>query len=396
MMTKDQEQIIQATLPVVAENLSTIINKFYSILLTNNPELKNIFNSTNQKTGLQPKSLTNSIATFAMNYNNLETIQDMIKQIAHKHCSVGVTEEQYKLVGNSLLAAIDEVLGGVVTDEIRNAWGAFYWTFADCLIATEKKLYSENIQLENNPQFRQYSIIKKVDEALNVFSLYLKPLNGVIDKFSPGQYISIKVNLGSHTQIRQYSISDVENAEYIRITIKCEANYDVETIAVSDFIYKNFQENDLCEISAPYGTFVLKANAMKDVMLISAGVGITPTMSMLKTLTQNGFTQKINFLHLTENSQHHVFKQELAEINAENLNKYVYYNNPLANDLLDQDHAGSQFNFDNLQQFANSNTDYYICASDGIINLIQDKLISFGVNKASINHEAFQPASWVN
>lgn len=396
MMTKDQEQIIQATLPVVAENLSTIINKFYSILLTNNPELKNVFNSTNQKTGLQSKSLTNSIATFAMNYNNLDAIQGMIKQIAHKHCSIGVTVEQYTLVGNSLIAAIDEVLGAVVTDEIRTAWGAFYWSFADCLIDTEKKLYSENSASENNQQFKPYRIIKKVDEALNIFSLYLKPVNGVIDKFSPGQYVSIKVNLGSYTQIRQYSISDVENGECIRITIKCEANYDAETIAVSDFIYKNFQENDLCEISVPYGLFVLNTNTVKDVMLISAGVGITPTMSMLKTLIHTNCSQQVTFLHLTENSQYHIFKQELAEINAENLTKYVYYNNPSANDILNQDYVGSQFNFDNLQQFANSNTDYYICASDGIINLIQSKLVSFGINKANINHEAFQPDSWSN
>lgn len=395
-MTNDQEQIIQATLPIVAENLSTIVNKFYSLLLSKNPELKNTFNSTNQKTGLQSKSLTNSIAAFAMNYNNLEAIQGMIRQIAHKHCSVGVTREQYALVGSSLIAAIDEVLGAIVTDEIRAAWGAFYWTFADCLISTEEKLYSEHANFNNNQQFKQYRIIKKVDEALNVFSLYLKPLDGNIDKFAPGQYVSIKVNLGNYTQLRQYSISDAENAEYIRITIKCEANFDAETIAVSDFIYKNFQENDLCEISAPYGLFVLNPNSMKDVMLISAGVGITPTMSILKTLISSTFSQQITFLHLTENSQHHIFKQELESINVDNLNKYVYYNNPLISDVLHQDYFGSQFDFDNLQQFANPNTDYYICASDGIINLIQSKLISFGVNKGSINHEAFQPDSWSN
>lgn len=396
MMTKNQEQIIQSTLPIVAENLSIIVEKFYSLLLTDNPGLKNVFNATNQKTGLQSRSLTNSIAAFAMNYNNLGAIQGMIKQIAHKHCSIGVTAEQYEIVGNNLLAAIDEVLGDVVTDEIKDAWGAFYWTFADCLIDTEKKLYSSNLYSDNNQKFRQYRIIKKVDEALNVFSLYLKPLDGVIDKFYSGQYVSVKVNLGNYNQIRQYSISDVENNDYIRITIKCEANYDEETIAVSDFMYKNFKENDICEISAPYGLFVLGPNLGRDIMLISAGVGITPTIGILKTLIQTNFSQQIVFLHLTENSHHHVFKQELEDINAENLKKYIYYNNPLANDILTQDYFGSQFDFNNLQQFANANVDYYICANDQIINLIQSKLVSFGVNKANINHEAFQPDSWTS
>ncbi len=168
-MNSKQEAIVQNTLPLVAENLSKIIDKFYQILLDENPALKNVFNSTNQKTGLQSKSLANSIAAFAMNYSNLNAIQDMIRQIAHKHCSIGVTPEQYITVGTTLLAAIDNILGDIVTEEIRDAWAAFYWTFADILIETERELYFRIPTLNEN-QFKSFKIVNKIAEAVNVFS----------------------------------------------------------------------------------------------------------------------------------------------------------------------------------------------------------------------------------
>ena len=393
MMNSKQEAIVQNTLPLVAENLSKIIDKFYQILLDENPALKNVFNSTNQKTGLQSKSLANSIAVFAMNYSNLNAIQDMIRQIAHKHCSIGVTPEQYTIVGTTLLAAIDNILGDVVTEEIRDAWAAFYWTFADILIKTEKELYFSTPTLNKN-QFKSFKIVNKIAEAINVFSLYLKPEDGCLYGFKPGQYVSVKVKLGEYEQIRQYSLSDIQNQEYIRITIKREENYDSDSIAVSNYIYDNLVVGDTLDVSAPFGTFVLNSST-SNITFISAGVGITPVMSMLKTLMHNQGQQKINFIYLVENSDHHIFKQELKSIQGLNLNKFIYYKNPLIRDIIDQDYNYANFDFNDLQKYAFQDMEYYVCASDNIINKINVTLTSLGIDKNKIHDETFQPDGWI-
>lgn len=393
MMNSKQEAIVQNTLPLVAENLSKIIDKFYQILLDENPALKNVFNSTNQKTGLQSKSLANSIAAFAMNYSNLNAIQDMIRQIAHKHCSIGVTPEQYITVGTTLLAAIDNILGDIVTEEIRDAWAAFYWTFADILIETERELYFRIPTLNEN-QFKSFKIVNKIAEAVNVFSLYLKSEDSCLHNFKPCQYVSVKVKLGEHEQIRQYSLSDIQNQEYIRITIKREENYDSDSIAVSNYIYDNLAIGDTLDVSAPYGTFVLNSSP-SNITFISAGVGITPVMSMLKTLMHNQVQQKINFIYLVENSDHHIFKQELKNIQGLNLSKFIYYKSPLISDVIDQDYNYANFDFNDLQKYASQDMEYYVCASDNIINKINMTLTSLGVDKNKIHDETFKPDGWI-
>lgn len=388
MISKANEEIIQATLPVVASNLGSIVNKFYELLLTNHPELTNVFNITNQKTGTQPQALGSSIATFAMNYKDINSIRSMIEMIAHKHCSVGVKPEQYAIVGTTLLAAIDAVLGAAVTDEIRNAWAEFYWEFANILIKEEGDLYSTKYS-----DFKGFKLVNKVDEAKNAFSLYLEPLDGVINNLSPGQYISIKVNLGTTEQIRQYSVSDFVENKYIRITLKREANYDEDTIAVSEFIYKNLQINDICQISAPFGTFTLDDNS-NNMVFISAGIGITPLMCMLESIHKNNDKRKVQFVYLTENSDYHVFKQQLSDIQLANCSKHVYYSNPNENDVLGKDYENTLFNEQEIQNLASANTTYYLCGSNNLIDSVTTVLVKNGVSDSNIRHEVFLPNKW--
>lgn len=227
-----------------------------------------------------------------------------------------------------------------------------------------------------------------------MFSLYLKSEDSCLHNFKPGQYVSVKVKLGEHEQIRQYSLSDIQNQEYIRITIKREENYDSDSIAVSNYIYDNLAIGDTLDVSAPYGTFVLNSSP-SNITFISAGVGITPVMSMLKTLMHNQVQQKINFIYLVENSDHHIFKQELKNIQGLNLSKFIYYKSPLISDVIDQDYNYANFDFNDLQKYASQDMEYYVCASDNIINKINMTLTSLGVDKNKIHDETFKPDGWI-
>lgn len=66
-----------------------------------------------------------------------------MKQIAHKHRSLGIKPEHYPIVGENLLAAIKDVLGDAATDEIINAWAEAYGVIADAFISVEEGMYRE-------------------------------------------------------------------------------------------------------------------------------------------------------------------------------------------------------------------------------------------------------------
>ena len=112
------EEIVKATLPAVGEKIELIAHTFYGKMFTAHPELlRDTFNRGNQKSGEQQKALAASVATFATMLvdPNAPDPVDLLNRIAHKHVSLGITEDQYQIVHDNLLAAVAEVLGDAVT-----------------------------------------------------------------------------------------------------------------------------------------------------------------------------------------------------------------------------------------------------------------------------------------
>src|SRR5699024_1018777 len=114
------EETVKATLPAVGENIETIAHTFYGMMFTAHPELlRDTFNRGNQKSGEQQKALAASVATFATMLVNPDAPDpvELLNRIAHKHVSLGITEDQYQIVHDHLLAALAEVLGEAVTED---------------------------------------------------------------------------------------------------------------------------------------------------------------------------------------------------------------------------------------------------------------------------------------
>ena len=121
-LTTEQKQIITSTVPVLAEHGLAVTKLFYQTLLTENPELKTLFNHTEQVTARQPNALAFSLYAYAANINDLTLILGVVNKINHKHASLGITAEQYPIVGEGVLRAFRTVLGpDVFTDELWDA-----------------------------------------------------------------------------------------------------------------------------------------------------------------------------------------------------------------------------------------------------------------------------------
>jgi nitric oxide dioxygenase len=396
MLSAASRPHIAASVPVLREHGVTITRCFYQRLFGAHPELKNIFNMPNQESGTQQQALASAIFAYAANIENPETLAPVISRIVQKHVSLGVRAEHYPIVGKHLLDAIAEILGAAATPELLAAWAEAYGLLADALIAKERKSYLAH-GVEPG-EFRSVTIVRKQKESETVSSFYLQASDGAgLPPFQPGQYISVAVNVAELAlrQLRQYSLSDAPGSGHWRISVKREEG--IPAGLVSNLLHDRYQEGDLLWVSPPCGDFVLSPeNTDTPLVLISAGVGVTPMMSMLHgSLLQNP-GRPVNFLYAALDGQHHPLKRELNDLLLQHgrMQSYVAYEKPAANDCVPQDYQQQGY----LQLAAvpdallPQNAAYFLCGPAPFMQAQREALLARGVCEQQIQQEVFGPS----
>ncbi|MEA3322341.1 MAG: NO-inducible flavohemoprotein [Bacillota bacterium] len=398
MLSSSTIQIVKSTAPVLAVKGEEITTHFYKTLFTNHPELLNIFNHANQKKGRQQTALANTIYAAATYIDQLEVLLPAVKQIAHKHRSLAVKPEHYPIVGDHLLKAIKAVLGDAATDEIIAAWGEAYGVIADVFISVEKEMYEAAAQQTGGwEDFKNFEVVEKVEESELITSFYLKPSDGsTVPSFTPGQYITIRLSIPGEKNLfnRQYSLSDASNSEFFRISVKKELGDP--TGAVSNYLHEHVDVGNTIEVTAPAGDFILNTNQDTPVYLISGGVGITPMLSMLKTLAKEQSARPTTFIHAARNGSIHAFKDEVREtINMmENGKKLYVYENPSDEDVRLGAFHEQGYITENIFKAMNIEKDalYYVCGPVPFMKFIISMLGKLGVAEENINYEFFGPS----
>ena len=337
-------RIVQATAPLVAENAETITRCFYQRMFTEDPQVRRFFNQAHQHAGTQQRALAGAICAYAANIQNLDALGPAVELIAQKHCSLGIEPEHYPIVGKHLLAAVKEVLGDPVTEEVVAAWGEAYALLADILIRREAEIYQEQAGAPGGWKgFRSFVVEQRVPESSIITSFYLRPADGKpVADFRPGQYLTLKVDIpGVEVSPRNYSLSDQPGVGRYRISVKREPAPapDAAPGVVSNFLHDRVQEGDRLEVGPPCGEFLLPTpGELADgapIVLISGGVGVTPVLSMLKSLAAQGVSNPIYFVHGARNSEVHAFGKEVRSLaeRLPNLGVHVRYDAPLSDDL---------------------------------------------------------------
>lgn len=398
MLNQQTIEIIKSTVPVLEKHGETITTRFYQLMFGNHPELLNIFNHANQKQGRQQKALAGTVYAAAMYIDNLEAILPVVKQIAQKHRSLGILPEHYPIVGKHLLLAIKDVLGDAATDEIIDAWAQAYNVIADVFISVEAELYDETENQQGGwSGFRNFIVDRKVVESEVITSFYLKPEdnNGIAD-FSPGQYISIQLEIAGEkfTHIRQYSLSDAPGKDYYRISVKREAGTENPDGLVSNYLHDGVNQGDILKVSAPAGDFVLDTKKNTPVVLLSGGVGLTPMMSMLKTVVEVQPKRKVTFVHAAANGNVHALRDEVEELsNLDNVNSYFFYDSPT-----EEDRKNNRFDVEGYvtgdwlkEKIDTEGADFYFCGPVPFMKAINRSLKELGVTEDKIHFEFFGP-----
>lgn len=312
---------------------------------------------------------------------------------------MGLKQNSIQWVGETLLQAVKDVLGDAATDEIINAWGKAYGYISDAFISLEEKLYEETKnQVGGWEGYKDFYVDQKVKESEDVTSFYLKAKDGKgIATYKPGQYLTLNATIPGekYTHIRHYSLSEAPSKDYYRISIKREGDHDSTPEGiVSNYLHNEIKKGDTLQFSAPTGDFILD-NKDTPLVLISGGIGITPILSMLNTVTSEQPNREVTLIYATKNSKYHPFKDQINQLENRhtNLNTIVCYDSPTSVDKQGIDFDKRDYINQDLLSSAvkNKNVDVYLCGSilfmESVINIL-DKM---EVPRDYIHYESFSP-----
>jgi nitric oxide dioxygenase len=394
MISLNTIKIVKSTAPVLAEHGEAITQAFYKRLFIRHPEMKNIFNMTHQKTGTQPKVLANAIFMYAQYIDKLEVLGGAVETIAQKHVSLTITPEMYPIIGENLLAGIGEVLGDAATPEIVGAWTEAYDALANILIGREEDIYVSREKSDGGFRgHKDFVVTKKEVESGVITSFYLQRKDGAaIPKFKLGQYVSLTVTIPNttHQHTRNYSLSDCNCKDYLRISVKKETG--TPDGVVSTYLHDAVEIGAILSVGMPSGEFFLQEED-KPVVLIAGGVGITPLISMYKNIVHQT-DRNVTMIQCALNSGQRAFEKEIEEGKTAGATSILLYDQPLDTDVLGRDynHKG----YLDLATLAAVSTlkesAIYFCGPKPFMANTLSLLNMLGVAEGDIHYEFFGPA----
>ncbi|WP_408674015.1 NO-inducible flavohemoprotein [Xenorhabdus szentirmaii] len=392
MLDSQVIKTIKSTIPLIVSTGPKLTAHFYERMFKHHPELKDIFNMSHQTNGAQREALFNALCAYASNIDNLPALLPAVEKIAHKHTSLNIRPEHYQIVGTHLLATIDEMFHP--GDEVLSAWEKAYNVLANVFINREEEIYQTGEEQEGGwRDLRPFRVSQKQPQSDIITSFEFMPVDGgkVMD-YKPGQYLGIYIESPEfeNREIRQYSLTGAPNNTRYQIAIKRESQGKV-----SNHMHDNVKEGDVVMLAAPRGDFFLDVQQNTPVTLISAGVGLTPMMSMLEHLYHQNHTGKINWFHATEHGSYHAFADKVNEISLSmpNLYSQVWYRIP--NDVDQKGFNYQHTGFMDLSLVKDAITteemQYYFCGPVAFMQYIAQQLLAMGVDKQNMHYECFGP-----
>jgi nitric oxide dioxygenase len=406
MLDLETRRLVKATAPVLKEHGGALTRHFYERLFRHNPELREVFNQGNQRSGAQQEALAMAVAAYAEHIDQPEVLLPVLERVAAKHVSVGIRREHYGIVGRHLLASIGEVLGEAATPALIDAWAAAYDQLADLLIGLEQQGYEQAATRPGGwTGWRSFRVVARQAESEEITSFELVPADGGgVPTFQPGQYVSVRLLLPElgYRQPRQYSLSDAPDRAHLRISVKAQSDG-----MVSNHLHDQVKVGDVVELAPPGGDFFLHQDRQTPVVLLSAGVGITPMVSMLTHLQSTAPHRPMRFIHAARHAGVQAFAPQVRRLTRQMADGRAF----LVHETADPEGTAAQPDAQPDAQrdahpdawgridlhrladdgFLPSNADYYVCGPQGFMRAQIGALKALGVEERRIHAEAFGP-----
>ncbi|NHF59112.1 ferredoxin--NADP reductase [Flavobacteriaceae bacterium TP-CH-4] len=207
--------------------------------------------------------------------------------------------------------------------------------------------------------------------------------------FTAGQYITIKKEIKGEELRRAYSISSSPKSAGITIGVK-----KVDRGGFSDYANSRLKAGDILEVMPPEGRFVFKASDQaKNIAAFAAGSGITPIMSIARTVLDSHPDNKFVLVYGNKSNEETMFYTDLTKLQLDYTNRFfVYFINSQARetDALFGRIDVSTVNYALKNKHKDLQFDaYYICGPEPMIRLVEDTLKENGVVEENIHFELF-------
>jgi ferredoxin-NADP reductase/MOSC domain-containing protein YiiM/ferredoxin len=244
------------------------------------------------------------------------------------------------------------------------------------------------------PGFRAMRVTRLEHETANVISLYFEERDGTpLPAAIAGQFLVLRLRTtpDGPTRLRNYSMSGVPGAGAYRVSVKHEANG-----VVSSYLHNQVHAGDIIEVSAPRGGFTLEGGDAP-VVLLSAGIGATPVLAMLHSLSAAASRREISWIYGARNQAEHPFAKESRGLlqTLVNSRSHIVYSRPDLGDKLgvDYDSAGHVDTPLLGRIGVPRDADFYLCGPPSFLRDLTADLRTWGADRARIHEEAFGPAT---
>lgn len=246
----------------------------------------------------------------------------------------------------------------------------------------------------NAESVRSIRLVEKVRESEDVTSFVFEARDGsLLPTFKAGQYLPLELEVpGFEGSIgRTYSLSGPPSDQRYRISVKREPKG-----AVSRYLHDDVEVGEIIDARIPAGDLVLPDDD-HPVVLVSAGIGITPMVSMLHALAVEGKDRPAWFVHGARDGTHHALADEVRQLaqRRSGINTHIAYSRPRPEDRLGTDYdSAERVNGMLLASLVDaSEAHYFLCGPTGFMAEIQTDLEKKGVLPGSIHTETFGPVT---
>ncbi len=242
---------------------------------------------------------------------------------------------------------------------------------------------------------RELRLVAKQAESADVASFVFSARDGgALPAHRPGQHLPIELRVPGHESRvqRTYSLSNASGESLYRITVK---RHHLGT--ASRILHDRLAVGEFVSATAPKGSFTLDESSDRPVALVSAGVGLTPLVSMLHALVRRGSDRPVWFVHGARDGDHHALREEVERLarSAPSVNVHAVYSQPRAGDLRGRDYQSAGHVDGGLLEtlIPNLEAEFYVCGPLGFMAAIESQLEARGVPANRIHTETFGPAA---
>jgi ferredoxin-NADP reductase/MOSC domain-containing protein YiiM len=245
------------------------------------------------------------------------------------------------------------------------------------------------------PAFRELRVAELVRESAAVCSIYLAATDGTaLPAARAGQYLTLRTTGTSEpAQIRSYSLSSAPDAGTYRISVKQESHG-----VVSSYLNRDLRQGAILDVAAPRGDFILDG-ATGPILLISAGIGVTPVLSMLHQLAASHSERDTWWLYGTRGPHEHPFAAEAHALLASlpHAREHVFYSAATPAERRRVHAASGHITQEALAGLGiPGGASAYLCGPAAFMADMRDALTALSVNPAAIHTELFGALAAVN